>query len=197
MEAVVGLPPPPIQCGGPTVPVRYQLRVACPRTDADVCAAIYAPYVSTSAASFEYVVPSAVEIAARMGNSHVWLVVEVEGLVVGFAYGSRHREREAYQWAADVAIYIDAAYHRQGLGRGLYEQLFERLYRIGLWVACAGITEPNPASSGLHEAMGFQFVGIYRRIGWKDGRWHDVSWWQLDLRPGDDGLPGEICPNGD
>jgi hypothetical protein len=51
---------------------------------------------------------------------------------------------------------------------------------------------PNDASNGLHRAMGFVPVGTYRRIGWKAGTWHDVQWWQLDLRPNEAGPPDEI-----
>jgi len=58
---------------------------------------------------------------------------------------------------------------------------------------CAGITHPNDASNGLHQAMGFTPIGTYRRIGWKAGAWHDVQWWQLDLRPGDPGPPLELA----
>jgi L-amino acid N-acyltransferase YncA len=67
----------------------------------------------------------------------------------------------------------------------LYEQLIRRLRDVGLWTLCAGITQPNAASDGLHHELGFREVGIYRRIGFKAGAWHDVRWWQLDLRPGD------------
>jgi L-amino acid N-acyltransferase YncA len=61
-----------------------------------------------------------------------------------------------------------------------------------VWTVCAGVTEPNPASTGLHRTMGFVHVGTYRRIGWKQGAWRDVSWWQLDLRPGEPGSPAEL-----
>lgn len=161
--------------------------------DAAACAAIYAPYVTDSVASFEDRPPSAQEMRRRIDGAHVWLLAESEERPVGYAYGSSHRERAAYRWAADAAIYIDRDHHRAGVGRALYTQLFERLRDLGLWTVCAGITEPNPASVGLHRAMGFVAVGTYRRIGWKQGAWHDVSWWQLDLRPGESGPPQELC----
>jgi len=78
------------------------------------------------------------------------------------------------------------------IGAALYAALFEQLGAIGLWTLCAGITQPNDASNGLHRAMGFVPVGTYRRIGWKAGAWHDVQWWQLDLRPGEPGPPREL-----
>ena len=132
-------------------------------------------------------------MAARIGAAHAWVLAEQEGRPVGYAYASPHKERAAYRWAADVAVYIDAGHHRAGVGRALYTNLFERLRAIGLWTLCAGITQPNEASSALHRSMGFLPVGIYRRIGWKAGSWHDVQWWQLDLRPGDPGPPQELA----
>ncbi len=170
------------------------VRDADAQRDAAACAAIYAPYVSDSVASFEARPPSAAEMMGRITAAHAWLLAEHEGVVVGYAYGSPHRERAAYRWAADVAVYIDAGHHRFGVGRLLYTRLFERLRAVGLWTLCAGVTEPNAASSGLHRAMGFVPVGTYRRIGWKAGAWHDVRWWQLDLRPGEDGPPAELVP---
>jgi L-amino acid N-acyltransferase YncA len=155
------------------------------------CAEIYEPYVTDSVASFELVAPSAGDMAARIRASYCWLIAEAEEAPVGYAYAASHHERAAYRWAADVAIHIDAAHRRSGVGRALYGELFDRLRAMGLWTLCAGITQPNAASNGLHAAMGFRRVGTYRRIGWKAGAWHDVQWWQLDLRPGDPGPPEE------
>lgn len=167
------------------------VREADPELDAAACAAIYAPYVVDSVASFEQTPPDTAEMAARIRAAHAWLVAERDGVVVGYAYGSRHRERAAYRWTAEVAIYIDSAHHRLGVGRSLYAALFERLNAIGLWTLCAGVAQPNPASDRLHESMGFVPVGTYRRVGWKAGAWRDVRWWQLDLRPGEPGPPTE------
>ncbi len=169
-----------------------RVRVADAGRDAAACAAIYAPYVTGSCISFEDRAPSAHEMRRRIESAHVWLIAEDEERPIGYAYGSTHRERAAYRWAADAAIYIDAGCHRAGVGRALYTRLFERLKDAGVWTVCAGITEPNPASVGLHRALGFVPVGTYRRIGWKQGAWRDVGWWQLDLRPGEPGPPAEV-----
>jgi phosphinothricin acetyltransferase len=168
------------------------LRNADPDRDAAACAAIYEPYVCHSVASFEARAPTEEEVSGRIRTAYAWVVAEHEELIVGYAYGSPHRERAAYRWAADVAAYISADHHRSGVGRALYTRLFEQLRAIGLWTLCAGITQPNDASNGLHQAMGFVPVGTYRRIGWKAGAWHDVQWWQLDLHPGEPGPPGEL-----
>jgi L-amino acid N-acyltransferase YncA len=168
------------------------IRDADPQRDAAACAAIYAPYVRDSVASFEARPPTAEEMSGRIDAAYAWLVAELDGVPVGYAYGSPHHERAAYRWAADVAVYISAEHQRSGVGRSLYTRLFQKLRAIGLWTLCAGITEPNDASTGLHRSMGFVSVGTYRRIGWKAGAWHDVQWWQLDLRPGEAGPPGEL-----
>jgi L-amino acid N-acyltransferase YncA len=168
------------------------IRDAEEQGDAAACAAIYGPYVSNSVVSFEARPPTVEEMANRISAAYAWVLAEHEGVTLGYAYGSRHRERAAYRWAADVAVYIDPGHHRSGVGRALYTRLFEQLRTIGLWTLCAGITQPNDASNGLHRAMGFVPVGTYRRIGWKAGAWHDVQWWQLDLRPGKPGPPSEL-----
>lgn len=168
------------------------IRNADRRTDAAACAAIYAPYVSDSVASFEALAPDADEMSRRIDTAYAWVVAERDGVVAGYAYGSPHHERAAYRWAANVAVYVDAGNHRGGVGRELYTHLFEQLRGVGLWTLCAGITQPNDASNGLHRAMGFVSVGTYRRIGWKAGAWHDVEWLQLDLRPGESGPPDEL-----
>jgi L-amino acid N-acyltransferase YncA len=171
------------------------IRPADPYRDAAACAAIYAPFVRDGAASFEELAPDASTMARRIASctaSHAWLVDERDGRVAGYAYGGPHRERAAYRWAADVSVYVDPAFHRQGVGRGLYERLFETLRARGMRMAIAGVTLPNDASVGLHEALGFEPVGVYRRIGWKAGAWRDVGWWQLQLAPQDeagDGAP--------
>jgi L-amino acid N-acyltransferase YncA len=149
--------------------------------DAAACAAIYAPYVLDTVISFETVPPDADGMAARIAASHVWLVGEDDGCPVGFAYGGEFNARDAYRWACSVSVYLEAGRRRTGAGRALYEVLFERLAALGLRRAAAGITLPNEASVGLHAAMGFEPVGTFGRIGWKDGAWYDVAWMQRDL----------------
>ncbi len=165
----------------------FAVRDALDARDAAGCLEIYAPYVRDTAVSFEERVPSAQEFDLRVRETsatHPWLVLEDAGRVVGFAHGSRHRARAAYRWAADVTVYVAPSHHRRGVARRLYGELVQRLRDQGFRVACAGVTLPNEASIALHRALGFEPVGVYRRIGWKHGAWHDVSWWQLDLAPG-------------
>ncbi|HEX5526205.1 MAG TPA: arsinothricin resistance N-acetyltransferase ArsN1 family B [Solirubrobacterales bacterium] len=177
----------------------FSIRDADPPRDATACAAIYAPHVEGSAVSFEERAPSAEEMAARIGRyaaTHAWLVAEREGGVVGYAYATAFNERPAYRWSASVSVYIAAESRGQGVGRALYEALFERLRERGFRMACAGITLPNEASVALHERLGFEPVGVNREIGWKQGAWRDVGWWQLELAPAGDGPPAEPLPPG-
>lgn len=121
------------------------IRDADPERDASACAcaAIYGPYVSDSVVSFEEQPPGLEETAERMRSAYAWVLAEHEGVTLGYAYGSPHRERTAYRWAADVTVYIDSGHHGSGIGRALYTHLFEQLRAIGLWTLCAGITQPN------------------------------------------------------
>jgi L-amino acid N-acyltransferase YncA len=172
------------------------IRHADATLDAAACAAIYAPFVRDTVISLEEEVPGEEEFAGRIERisaTHPWLVAEHDGQVIGFAYASAHRERAAYRWAADVTVYIAQDHHRRGVGRAVYETLLSLLVRQGFHVACAGITLPNAASVGLHRALGFTEVGVYRRIGFKFGAWRDVAWMQTDLR-GPDVTPAEPGP---
>ncbi len=134
------------------------------------------------------------ERIARLSATHPWLVAELDGEVVGYAYAAPHRERAAYRWAVNVSIFVAPGQRRRGLGRALYGELFERLRRQGFQVALAGITLPNEASVALHESLGFVRVALYPRIGWKAGAWRDVGWWQLELAPPGADAPAEPAP---
>lgn len=158
--------------------------------DAHSVRAIYAPFVSDDATSFEVVVPDLAEVERRIQTDrdrYPWLVFEKDHTILGYAYASAHRARQAYQWCVEVSVYVHSQAYRCGVGRALYAALFELLRRQGYVNAYAGITLPNPASLGLHEALGFASVGVFRRIGFKFDRWHDVAW--LHLRLAEDPRP--------
>jgi phosphinothricin acetyltransferase len=171
-------------------PDRVVLRAARPE-DADAIATIYGPIVTHTAISFEEVAPSPAEMAKRIRSTiatYPWLVAEMDGEVVGYAYASPHSERAAYRWVADVSVYLATSARGLRIGRQLYERLFALLERLGYHRLYAGVKIPNPASEGLHRALGFFPVGTYHRVGFKLGRWHDVRWFELVLRD-DDGTP--------
>lgn len=152
--------------------------------DAGAVSEIYAPAVADGFTSFEAVPPDAAEMAGRIERTlpdHPWLVCEREGTVAGYAYAGPHRKRAAYRWSVDVSVYVHPDHRRRGVGRGLYESLFEILRLQGFVNAYAGIALPNPASVGLHESFGFEQAGVYEGVGYKRGEWRDVGWWQLAL----------------
>ncbi len=161
-----------------------ELRLAT-AADAEGILAIYAPIVSDTTISFEVEPPTLEQMRDRILSTlerYPWLVWESQAEIAGYAYASRHRERPAYQWSADVSVYVAQQARRKGIGRRLYTPLLGILEDLGYYSALAGIALPNPASVRLHEAMGFRPVGIYRNIGYKLGAWHDVGWWQCRLR---------------
>jgi L-amino acid N-acyltransferase YncA len=160
-----------------------RVRLAIP-ADGPACAAIYAPYVTGSAVSFELVPPNGAEMAARIARTierTPWVVVESEGRERAYAYATRHRDRPAYDWTVETTVYVDQRWARRGLGRLAMTSLVAILRLQGAHLAVAGITLPNPGSVGLHRALGFARIGRYPAIGFKDGRWHDVEWYALEL----------------
>jgi L-amino acid N-acyltransferase YncA len=158
-------------------------------SDAEACLSIYAPYVTDTAITFETSPPLPAEMAMRIATAvrtHAWVVLEHQGRVVGYGYGSPFNSRAAYRWSCEVSVYLERDRRRTGGGRALYDALFDRLAERGFRTAVAGMTVPNNASVGLHRAMGFEPVGTYRRIGWKHGTWHDVAWVQRTIATGQD-----------
>jgi phosphinothricin acetyltransferase len=155
-------------------------------SDASGIVAVYGPYCDSTIVSFEVVAPSIEQMQDRIrqiSDGFPWLVAEIDGRIAGYVYANRHRERAAYQWAVDVAVYIAAAYHRRGIGRALYTSLFEILRELGYYKAIAGVSLPNPGSVGLHERMGFRQAAVFHGVGFKCGQWVDVGWWELELQP--------------
>jgi L-amino acid N-acyltransferase YncA len=161
-------------------------------SDAKAIRDIYAPFVSDSAISFETDAPDVLDMEQKileLQDQYPWLVFERDGMVLGYAYASSHRKRRAYRWCVEVSVYVHASARKCGMGRALYTALFDLLRRQGYVNAYAGITLPNPSSVGLHELLGFVPIGVFERIGFKLGRWHDVAWFQLRLR--EDPVPPE------
>jgi phosphinothricin acetyltransferase len=174
--------------------MNVKLRVA-EEADGAALAAIYGPVVLQTAISFETTPPTAADMAHRLAAilpTHPWLAAESGGEVVGYAYASPHRERAAYRWSADVAVYIVEAARSRGLGRALYGLLLTILARQGFHAAFAGVTLPNPASVALHRSVGFEQLGLYREVGFKLGAWHDVAWFRRPLEG--PSAPAETIP---
>jgi L-amino acid N-acyltransferase YncA len=152
--------------------------------DAGAIAAIYGHAVTSSATSFEVSPPSAPEMSVRIAATLTftpWLVCTSDSAVLGYAYASKHRDRAAYQWSVEVSAYVRPDAHRRGIGTGLYTSLLALLRLQEFRNAYAGITLPNPASVALHTRLGFARIGVFEKIGFKAGEWHDVLWMHRDI----------------
>jgi len=160
------------------------VRLADPGRDGAAVAAIYADAVANTLASFEEAPPEAAEMTRRIEETlrrTPWLVAELDGDVIGYAYAAPHHARPGYRWSVNLSAYVAPAHRGRGVGRGLYLPLLEILRRQGMVNAYAGVTLPNPASERLHEAIGMRRFVVYRRVGFKFGAWHDVAWYELRL----------------
>jgi len=169
---------------------RMSVRAADP-ADAASIAAIYAPFVTDTIVSFEITPPTAAEMGRRLAagiNAFPWLVCTAGASICGFAFAGRHRSREAYQWCAEVSVYVDVRWQRRRVGRALYAALFAVLQAQGYRNLYAGIALPNDGSEAFHRSCGFEPIGVYRQIGYKRGAWRDVAWYGLRLGS-DDGEP--------
>jgi L-amino acid N-acyltransferase YncA len=155
--------------------------------DADAIAAIYEPYVRDTAISFEEVPPTPSEMARRLTSTlefYPYLVFDDGASVLGYAHGGTHRAKPAYRWSVETTLYVERNAHRRGIGRALYAQLLHLLIQQGFHVAFAGIVPPNEKSVGLHESLGFVYLGTFPEIGFKHGQFHDVGWWRRTLAEG-------------
>ena len=176
---------------------KHDIRLAA-EADTEAMLAIYAPVVRETAISFELEPPSVEEFQSRIRSTLTrapWLVCEIDSHVAGYAYAGPLRMREAYQWSVEVTVYVHADYRRLGVGSAVYTSLFECLRLQGYTNAYGGIALPNPGSVGLHEGMGFFHIGTYQNVGYKLGAWHDVGWWQLEMKtPSEEPAPPKLLP---
>lgn len=162
------------------------IRVATP-DDAEALLALYAPYVTETAISFEYEVPSVDEFRARIARTleqYPYIIAEFRGVILGYAYTSAFVGRAAYAWSAETSIYIDKNCRHKGIGRALYHAIetISRLQRITNLYACIGVPEgaDDPYltrnSADFHAHLGYRFVGEFQRCGYKFGRWYHMIW---------------------
>jgi len=161
-----------------------EIRDATP-DDAAALAAIYNPFVMDSCITFETDPVSAEEMQSRIAEAAdsklPWLVATDGDAVVGYAYASKWKGRCAYRFAAESTVYLDPSSQGKGLGRQLYSALIARLKARGIRTAIGGIALPNDASVALHERLGFEKVAHFRKVGFKQQRWIDVGYWQLQI----------------
>ncbi len=163
---------------------KYSIRLI-KESDAQAVLDIYKPYVLDTIISFEYEVPTLDEYVQRIKTNTIyypWLVCLRADKIIGFAYASKHRYRTAYQWSPESTVYIAPEVHRKGIARILYETLFELLRLQGYFNVYAGVGLPNVKSIAFHKALGFEEIGIFKKVGYKHGNWHDTHWFQLHLK---------------
>jgi guanine deaminase len=156
------------------------VRLARPSDMAAICG-IVDHFIAKTTINFRTTPQPRKEWLAEWTRSHArypWLVATQGDAVVGVAYAGPWKAREAYDWSAEVTVYVAHDAVRRGIGRALYVELLARLDAQGYRTAVAVIGLPNPASVGLHEALGFRHAGTLREIGYKHGGWHDVGLWQ-------------------
>ena len=158
------------------------LRFALPE-DSAALLDIYNEYIGTSV-TFELTLPTEAEFAGRIREFsafYPYLVWEEAGQILGYAYAHRLWTRAAYQWNAELSVYLRRTCTGRGLGRRLYGALLELLRLQGVLTVYGIITMPNDASQALHRAMGFEKLTVYPRAGYKCGAWRDVAWFKKDL----------------
>lgn len=148
-------------------------------SDAESILRIYTPYIKDTAITFEMSIPTIEEFSSRIesiSKQYPYLVYQIDDEIIGYAYASKHRERAAYCYAVDVSVYVLTQYHGSGAAYKLYDCLFKILKEPGYYNAYAGYTIPNEKSKYFHQKFGFTPVGIYHKVGYKLGKWHDVAW---------------------
>lgn len=161
----------------------YRIRLAIVN-DAEQVLNVYKPYVQQTASTFEYDVPTVEEFRNRIEKisaKYPYLVCEYDGEIVGYAYGSTHRERMGYSWCAEATVYLSEAHHRRGIARILYDALFALMKEQGYKSIYVSILSTNVTSLAFHHAMGFEDIGMFKNIGYKLGEWHSNIWMQLFL----------------
>ena len=166
----------------------YSIRSVClgDAEDATGILAIYAPFVRDTPVTFEYEVPSLDMFTQRIksiASSYPYLVCERKGVIVAYAYASRHMERAAYGWDVQTSVYAAPEVIGSGIARSVYAALFDLLIVCGYCNAYAIITLPNPRSVRFHERAGFVPAGVHHNTGYKAGVWHDVIWMEKILAP--------------
>lgn len=156
-------------------------------SDLPAMTALYNRFVETTIVNFD-VAPFTVEVRgawfAQFGvrGRYRLFAGELDGGFAGYAGSMRHKEKRAYETTVETTIYVDPRFARRGVGRALYQALFAALDGEDVHSAVAGVALPNEASVRLHQSFGFEEIGVFREVGRKFGRYHDVLWMQR-VRP--------------
>ena len=167
-----------------------------PSRDEDLAAItrIYAHHVLHGTGTFETTPPTEGEMAGRradvLGKGLPWLVIEVDGQVMGYAYGNWFKPRPAYRYSVEDSIYMAPESAGKGLGKLLLTELLAQCERAGVRKVMAVIGDSaNAGSIGVHKALGFEQVGVVQSCGWKFDRWLDIVLMEKPLGLGDSTAP--------
>jgi L-amino acid N-acyltransferase YncA len=157
-------------------PARPLVRPAT-SADLDAVAAIFGPYASTTAVTFDETPPTPAQWAARLAAAEAaglpFLVAELDGRVVGYAYAARWRPKAAYRHTVEDTIYLDPAAQGRGVGTRLLSALLDACTVAGVRQVVAVVAD-DPAAAGsipLHRRLGFVPAGTLHDVGFKHGRW--------------------------
>lgn len=166
------------------------IRIASP-SDASELLAIYAPYITKTAISFEYDVPSVEEFADRIRTTlekYPYLAAESDGHIVGYCYVSILHGRQAYDWSVETSIYVDQNCKRMGIGKKLHDALEQALSAMGILNLCACIAFPigedpylTEDSVHFHEHLGYTHTAHFHKCGYKFNRWYDIVWMEKTI----------------
>ena len=159
------------------------------KTDIPAILEIYRPYIESTVVTFEYETPSLEAFTKRVQTimeKYPWLVCEMNGEIVGYAYASDYHERSAFAWDCEISVYVDCKKQHKGIGSALYQILLPLLKKLGYYQVYAVICVPNQASQTMHHNFGFQSVAVFEKAGFKHGKWRDLEYQVLQLRPMDE-----------
>ncbi len=176
---------------------------AAKTSDAEALLAIYKPYIENTAITFEYDIPSVDEFANRIKTTlekYPYIVAELDGKIVGYAYAGIFKGRKAYDWSVETSIYVELINHGNCIGRLLYEKLEEILKMQGITNvnACIAYTEHEDEhlhndSIHFHKKLGYKTVGIFHKCAYKFDKWYDMIWMEKCIANHKD-KPNDIIP---
>ena len=152
--------------------------------DAKDVADIYNYYILNTVATFEkdaVLVPEMAERIQAISNDFPFLVHVERNEILGYAYATKWRAREAYKPTVEVSVYLKNGVLGKGIGTALYAELSKRLRNLNIHAIIGGVSLPNEASVKLHEKFGFEKVAHFKEVGFKLNQWVDVGYWELIL----------------
>jgi len=154
--------------------------------DAEDIVNIYNYYIENTIITFETLKIDVNEEMQRikkiLDSNYPFIVYEEQNVVLGYAYLSKWREREAYKNTLETSIYVHKNHHNKGIGKILYKELINLGKAQAIHVLIGGMAIPNPQSQKLHKGIGFERVGLFKEVGYKFKKFIYVEFWQLNIK---------------